>query len=83
MQEMTTLPIQLGDVQVIGINRTSRELALNIKLDCKPQELVLISSKVEAKEKLEHAFRYLVNEGFIISSQSHRWNINVFAAAKI
>lgn len=82
MTQMNTSPIQIGDVQVVGINRVEMNLALNIALDCKPDELVLLSAKVEASEKLQRAFHYLVAEGFVIPSPLTRWTIQVFAQSK-
>jgi hypothetical protein len=82
MQQMIETPIQIGDVQVMGINRSTREMHLNIHIDCKADEIVLLSSKVEASEKLKRAFKYLVDEGYIISSPIHRWDIRVSAQSK-
>lgn len=64
----TAIPIQIGDVQVIDIHHDIRHLTMRIKLNCKPSEVVLISSRMEASKKLKQAFRYLVDEDFIISS---------------
>jgi hypothetical protein len=83
MTQMNTAPLQVGDVQVLGINRAVRHLSVNIKLNCKPTEIVLLSAKMEAKEKLDRAFKYLVDEGFIVASPIHRWNIEVFAQASL
>lgn len=79
---MTAAPIQVGDVQVMAIHHGARLLELNIGINCKANELLLISSKMEAKEKLERAFKYLVDENFIISSPIHRWDIRVSASSK-
>jgi hypothetical protein len=83
MQTMNTKPIRVGDVQVMAINKSTRLLALNIGINCKASEIFLLSSKVEAKEKLDRAFKYLVDEGFLISSPIHRWDIRVSANSKL
>lgn len=83
MQNMNATGLRLGDVEVLEMDPSTNRLALGIKVNCKPNELMLLSAKVETSEKLQATFRYLVAEGFIRPMSITRWHINVFAAAKL
>ncbi len=81
MQQMNAAPILIGDVEVLVLDEPHRILALGIAINCKPAELLLLSSKLEAQEKLTRATKYLVDEGFVTTPEEH-WDIRVLAAAK-
>lgn len=83
MQSMKATGIKIGDVEVLEIDESKKNMALGVKVNCQSNDILSFSSKLETREKIDAIYKYLVAEGFIINIPIHRWHINVFAAPKL
>jgi len=82
---MNVKGIQIRDVRVVDFQPENNAMAFAIEIAVEtPTDLMTFPAKMEAAEKMNRAFKYLVDEGFIQDPLCNigSWQIAVFANLK-